>query len=78
VAVPFSGTWQGLQAPPQLFTLVVEAQVAPHWWKPALHATPQAVPSQVAAPLAGTAHAVHELPQLPVLVLDRHWLPQRW
>ena len=39
---------------------------------------PQLVPLQVALPFAGTAHAVHELPQPLTLLLAMHWLPQRW
>jgi hypothetical protein len=37
-----------------------------------LQTTPQLVPSQVAAPLDGTVHGVHELPQLAVVVLLAH------
>jgi hypothetical protein len=40
--------------------------------------TPQAVPSQVALPIAGTGQAVHELPQVCTLLLDTHMPPQLW
>jgi hypothetical protein len=35
-----------------------------------LHVDPQEVPSQVAVLLAGTGHAVHDEPQVAVLVFD--------
>ncbi len=40
--------------------------------KPGLHAIPQVVPLHVAVPLAGTAHGVHELPQVATLLFDTH------
>jgi hypothetical protein len=43
-----------------------------------LQLIPQLVPSHVATPLAGTAHAVHELPQFAVLVLLTHAPAQLW
>jgi Zn-dependent membrane protease YugP len=39
---------------------------------------PQEVPSQVAVLLAGTGHAVHDEPQLAVLVLRAQLFPQAW
>ena len=40
---------------------------------------PHAVPSQVAVPLAGAVHAVHDdVPQLLTLVLDTQVDPHRW
>jgi hypothetical protein len=45
---------------------------------PALQVIPHDVPSQVAAPWTGTAHAVHELPQLSTLVLLSHAELQAW
>ena len=40
---------------------------------------PHAVPSQVAVPLVGAVHAVHDVvPQLLVLVLATHVDPHRW
>lgn len=40
---------------------------------------PHAVPSQAAAPFAGTAHAVHDVePQFATLVFETHVVPQRW
>ena len=40
---------------------------------------PHAVPSQVAVPLAGAVHAVHDdAPQLPTLVLATQVEPHRW
>jgi hypothetical protein len=41
----------------------------------ALQVKPQAVPSQVAVPFAGTGQGVHEVPQLLVLVLLAQVLP---
>jgi len=51
-------------------------QDPPAGWKPALHATPQVVPSQVACALtsAGCAHGVQLTPHEPVLVLERQAL----
>ena len=47
-----------------------------HSMKPALQLTPQApAVEQVALPLAGAAHGVHERPQLAGLVLDAQLLP---
>jgi hypothetical protein len=43
-----------------------------------LHAIPHVAPSQVAAPLAGTWHALQEAPQVAVLVLMAQLLPQAW
>jgi len=40
-----------------------------------LHVNPQLVPSQVATAFAGFAHAVHELPQVLVLVLSTQAAP---
>ena len=40
--------------------------------------TPQEVPSQVALPIVGTGHAVHELPQVCTLFLETHVPPQLW
>ena len=38
----------------------------------------QEVPSQVALPMVGTGHAVHELPQVCRLLLETHMPPQLW
>lgn len=47
-----------------------------HSMKPALQLTPQApVEEQVAVPLAGAAHGVHERPQLAGLELDAQLVP---
>jgi hypothetical protein len=40
--------------------------------------TPQLVPSQVAVPVVGVGHALHELPQVSTLVFDTHRPPQLW
>lgn len=42
-----------------------------------LQDTPQAVPSQLAAPLEGARHGEHESPQVLTLVFATHALPQR-
>jgi len=41
-----------------------------------LQAIPHEVPLQVAEPLAGTAHALHEAPQVAGLVFDAQLPPQ--
>jgi hypothetical protein len=51
---------------------VVATQLDPIGMKPGLQAIPQVVPLHVAVPLAGTAHAVHELPQVATLLFDTH------
>jgi hypothetical protein len=78
VAVPFVIPGQTLQAEPQVFTLLLLAQVEPQMWYPALHEIPHDVPSQVAFPFVGEAHAVHEVPHDDVLVLAAHDDPQAW
>jgi hypothetical protein len=40
--------------------------------------TPHAVPSQVAVPVVGTGHAIHELPQVRTLLFATHNPPQLW
>ena len=40
--------------------------------------TPHAVPSQVAVPVVGTGHAVHELPQVKTLLFAAQLLPHAW
>jgi|1185.fasta_scaffold994396_2 hypothetical protein len=39
---------------------------------------PQLVPSHVATPLAGTGHAVHDVPQLCTLPFAAQPLPHAW
>jgi hypothetical protein len=46
--------------------------------KPALHWTPQLVPSQVAVPLAGTGQGVQLAPQVAVLLLAAQVFPHKW
>jgi hypothetical protein len=41
-----------------------------------LQVIPQFMPSQVEEPLAGTGHALHELPQLPTSVFEEQPAPQ--
>jgi hypothetical protein len=41
-----------------------------------LQRTPQLIPSQVEEPFEGVPQALHELPQLAVLLLLRHCPPQ--
>ena len=51
--------------------LELEEQVPLQLWKPPLQVNPHALPSQVAAALAGAEHAVHDVvPQLLVLLLE--------
>jgi hypothetical protein len=51
---------------------VLGMHVPAHGLEPLGHAPPHEVPSHVAVPPAGTAHAVHDAPQLDTLVFDRH------
>jgi hypothetical protein len=43
-----------------------------------LQVKPHDVPSHVAAPFAGTVHAVQDVPQLEMLALLAHAEPQAW
>jgi len=67
-------------APPssKLTVPLTQARGEPsHSMKPALQLTPQApAEEQVALPLAGAAHGVHESPQLAGLELDAQLVPQ--
>jgi hypothetical protein len=74
VGVAFVGAGQSLAIEQQ----VPLTQVVPHGLKPALHWMPQLVPLQVALPLLGVAHAVHDDPQLAVLELLRQVAPHAW
>jgi hypothetical protein len=47
-------------------------QALAHGFLPAPQLAPHAVPSQVAVPPAGAAHAVHDEPQLAVDVFETH------
>jgi hypothetical protein len=51
-------------------------QVRLHALNPALHATPQVEPLQVAEPLAGEGQGAHEVPQELTLELEAQVLPQ--
>lgn len=55
---------------PQVAGLRSRAQVLPHACESGSHAMPQLVPSQVALPLAGTGHGVHELPHVSELKFE--------
>jgi hypothetical protein len=57
---------------------LVGMQAAPHTLKPALQVKPQLMPSQVAAPSVGAAHAVHEVPQLAGALFETQALLHLW
>ena len=57
---------------PHESTAVLDAQLAPHAWNPESQLKPQLEPSQVAAPCAGTAQALHDVPQVITLVFETH------
>jgi hypothetical protein len=78
VANPPGGTGQAAaQEEPQLNTLAFGTQSPAHTWKPALHAAPHRVPSQIATPLAGAGHTVHETPQLATSLSEKQKSLQR-
>ena len=54
------------------------AHTPPQLVKPELHVTPQVVPLQVAVPLAGCGHGVHDVsPQVATLVLSTQAVPHK-
>jgi hypothetical protein len=79
VAVAFAGTVQAVHRAPHVETLLLDAQLLPHGWKPPPHVNPHEVPSHVAVAFAGGEQVVHDVdPQLAMLVLAAHVLPHRW
>lgn len=70
---------QGVHDVPHVASLVLSAQTEPHAWKPLLQAMPQLVPSHVALPFVGTAHAEQlDVPQCAVLLFVTHDPLQLW
>jgi hypothetical protein len=57
--------------------LLLATQVAPHRWKPALHAGTHAVPLHVTVPFAGARQLVHDAPQASVVSLATQVVPRR-
>jgi len=63
VGIAFAGVAQGVQAPPQLATLVSFTHSAPHEWNPVSHTTAHAPAVHVACPFVGAGNTVAHAPQ---------------
>ncbi|MBC8133897.1 MAG: hypothetical protein H7X95_13010 [Deltaproteobacteria bacterium] len=77
VEVPPAGGTHAVQDDPQLAVLVLERQLVPQRWVVPVQVKSQDVPLQVDAPPAGGTHGVQDVvPQLLMLVFNRHAMPQ--
>ena len=75
VPLPNGPSGQTVQRLPQVLTLKFETHWPLHSWYPTLHCTPQIVPLQVAVPLKGAGHGVHDAPQVCTAVFGAQTEP---
>jgi hypothetical protein len=82
LTVPFAGATHGVALPqaevPQLLMSVLAMHLAPHAWKPVLHASAQAPLWQRAVPFGSPGQATHAAPQAPAASFAAQVMPHLW